>query len=44
MPHDDGVTSAWFEWIYKKEDLSKVLVVEVKLRHGLRHPTRPGEP
>jgi hypothetical protein len=29
MPHDDGVTSAWFEWIYEKEDLSKVLVVEV---------------
>jgi hypothetical protein len=29
MPHDDGVTNTWFEWICEKEDLLKVLVVEV---------------
>lgn len=25
----DGVTNAWFEWIYEKGELSKVLAVEV---------------
>jgi hypothetical protein len=25
----DGVTKAWFEWIYEKGELLKVLVVEV---------------
>jgi hypothetical protein len=25
----DGVTKAWFEWIYEKGELSRVLVVEV---------------
>jgi hypothetical protein len=25
----DGVTNAWFEWIYEKGELSKVLTVEV---------------
>ena len=29
MPHDDGVTNTWFEWICEKEDLLKALVVEV---------------
>jgi hypothetical protein len=40
MPHDkalvrteveriDGVTKAWFEWIYERDELLKVLVVEV---------------
>ena len=38
MPCNDGVTNTWFEWIYEKEDLLKVLVVEA----STRSPFRPG--